>query len=171
MKRNKIYWFSGPSGAGKTTVARRIQQIDRRGEGKGYIILDGDEMRESISLGAGFSREERMQHNLRVARLAKILSSQVPVIVTVIAPMKEVREFIDGICSPTWVYIKRTMPEREGHFYEEPVGYFTSDHDKLDVMESATRIMVNLMDEEDPQDYINRMRNEWNSPEEDNEEA
>ena len=131
---NKIYWFTGQSGAGKTTVARELQkEID-------CVILDGDEMRASISLGAGFSREERKAHNHRVARLAKILAEQKTVFVTVIAPMEEVRKEMEEICNPTWIYIRRTMPDREGHFYEEPEGYFTVDHDKLSVKESVEKI-------------------------------
>ena len=131
---NKIYWLTGQSGAGKTTVARRLQKEFN------CVILDGDEMRDSISLGAGFSREERREHNYRVARLAKVLSEQHIVLVTVIAPMEDVRAEIDKICAPTWIYIKRTMPEREGHFYEEPDGYFTIDHNTLNVEQSVSEL-------------------------------
>lgn len=131
---NKIFWLTGQSGAGKTTIAKRLK--------KDYdcIVLDGDEMRDSVSLGAGFSREARTEHNYRVARLAKILSKQKTVIVTVIAPMDEVRKEIENICDPIWVYIKKTMPEREGHFYEEPEGCFTLDHDKLSIEESISEL-------------------------------
>lgn len=130
----KIYWLTGQSGAGKTTIARILQkEID-------CVVLDGDEMRECISLNAGFSREERRNHNIRVARLAKVLSRQKIVLVSVIAPMKEVRKEIEKICDPVWVYIKRALPEREGHFYEEPEGYFVVDHDKLSIEESVRKI-------------------------------
>ncbi|MFA5599313.1 MAG: adenylyl-sulfate kinase [Phenylobacterium sp.] len=129
-----IIWLTGQSKAGKTTIARKLQETTD------CVILDGDEMRDSISLGAGFSREDRKEHNLRVARLAKILESQKLVIVSVIAPMEEVRQEISEICNPTWIYIKRTIPAREGHFYEEPTGYFTLDHDKLGIEESANKL-------------------------------
>jgi len=132
---NRIIWLTGQSGAGKTTVAKELQkELD-------CVILDGDEMRKSISLNAGFSREDRAEHNLRVARLAKILAKQKTVIVSVIAPISKVREQIDDICSPTWIYIKRTIPEREGHFYEEPSNYyFTVDHNKISVKQSVEEI-------------------------------
>lgn len=109
-----IIWLTGHSGSGKTTLAKALQKEWP------CIILDGDEMRKSISVGAGFSREDRAEHNYRVARLAKVLSKQANVVVSVIAPMREVRSMIDEICSPIWIYIKRDMPEREGHFYEKP---------------------------------------------------
>jgi len=131
---NRIFWLTGHSGSGKTTIAQRLQkEFD-------CVILDGDEMRESISLGAGFSREARTEHNYRVARLAKIMAKQKNVLVAVIAPMEEVRKEIENICNPTWIYIKRTMLEREGHFYEEPEGYFTLDHDKLSIEESVSEL-------------------------------
>jgi len=134
----KVIWLTGKSGAGKTTIAKRLQEdID-------CVFLDGDEMRKSISTKAGFSREDRKEHNLRVARLAKELAKQKNVVVPVIAPMKDVRKEIDGICSPVWVYVKRELPEREGHFYEEPEDYFTVDHDALSVEESVSAIKKHL---------------------------
>ena len=134
---NRIIWLTGQSGAGKTTVARELQkEFD-------CVILDGDEMRKSISLGAGFSREDRTEHNLRVARLAKVLAEQKMVIVSVIAPIAKVRKQIDDICSPDWIYIKRTMPEREGHFYEEPTEFLVQvDHDKLSIKQSVEAIKI-----------------------------
>lgn len=134
---NDVIWLTGQSGSGKTSLARALQaEMD-------CVVLDGDEMRKSISVGAGFSRSDRLEHNLRVARLAKVLAEQKTVVVSVIAPMLEAREEIDKICSPVWVYVKRTMPEREGHFYEEP-DCFTVDHDKLSVKESCGEVRKHL---------------------------
>ena len=133
-----IYWLTGQSGAGKTTLARRLQKL------MPFALLDGDEMRNSISLGAGFSRKDREEHNLRVARLAKVLSKQMMVVVAVIAPMREVRAKIDEICEPEWIYLKRTMPEREGHFYEEPNDYPIIDNDNLTI-EEATMKLLNII--------------------------
>ena len=65
---NKIVWLTGPSGAGKTTTAERFSFFNL-----GWIILDGDEMRESISLDAGFSRKDRTDHNWQVYYLDKLM--------------------------------------------------------------------------------------------------
>ncbi len=94
-----IVWLTGPSGSGKTTLAKALKEKLRN-----WVILDGDEMRDSISVGAGFSEKERTEHNLRVARLASTLEKQgFNILVSVIAPFKELREKVDLICSPKWV--------------------------------------------------------------------
>ncbi len=111
---HKIVWLTGPSGVGKTTIAQKVANFVE------CVVLDGDGMRKSISQGLGFSPEDRRTHNLRVARLARELSKQVHVLVAVIAPLVEARAEIDEICSPVWVRVQRDVPEREGHFYEEP---------------------------------------------------
>ena len=63
MEEKQVIWLTGNSGAGKTTTAynfkKKLEEC-----GKQCIILDGDEMRSSISLGAGFSKEAREEHNL-----------------------------------------------------------------------------------------------------------
>ena len=129
-----VIWLTGPSGAGKSALANELLgSMDA-------VVLDGDAMRASISLGAGFSREDRAEHNLRVARLARVLGEQRDVIVSVIAPMRNVREKIDAICKPFWVYVKRSVPDRAGHFYEEPESYFITDHNKLGIKESARTV-------------------------------
>lgn len=137
---NKIIWLTGHSGSGKSTIARGLQkQLD-------CVILDGDEMRECISRDLGLSREDRREHNHRVARLARVLARQKLVLVPVIAPMKGVREEIAKICAPDWVYVKRSLPEREGHFYEPPDdGYFTLDHDALSVEQSVARLREHVL--------------------------
>jgi len=140
---HRIVWLTGQSGSGKTTVAKALQ------EQADFVILDGDEMRASISVDEGFSREDRARHNNRVCRLAAVLAEQKMVVVSVIAPMREVRQSITETLNPTWVYVKRTMPEREGHFYEEPEEgeYFTLDHDVLSVEESVEALRTHLFGE------------------------
>ncbi len=124
-----IIWLTGQSGSGKTTIAKVLQ---RKING---IILDGDEMRNSISTDLGFKKEDRESHNLRVARLAKVLSKNTPVVVSVIAPFDDAREKINEIAKPFWVYVERSLPIDENKPYQTPTNYHVkvnSDTQKVD---------------------------------------
>lgn len=109
-----IIWLTGNVGAGKTSIAYLLK------ERMNAIVLDGDELRASISTDLGFSKEDRDEHNMRVARLAKILNAQgFNVVVSVIAPFQSTRDNITELINPFWIYIKggkvgKDMP------YEEP---------------------------------------------------
>ena len=71
------------------------------------VVLDGDELRASISTDLGFSKEDRDEHNMRVARLAKVLNGQgFNVVVSVIAPFQSTRDKITELINPFWIYIK-----------------------------------------------------------------
>jgi len=136
-----ITWLTGNSGAGKTTLARYYKQKNSK-----VIILDGDEMRSSISEGLSFSPSDRHMNNIRIAKLAKVLERQgFDVIISVIAPLAATRMMIDEVISCNWVYLKRTLPVRENYIYEEPKGYFTLDVDNLTVEKECTLLMNHLI--------------------------
>ncbi len=109
-----IIWLTGQSGAGKSTLANALQKEI------GGVILDGDEMRETISQGLGFSKIDRETHNLKVASLALMLAKKNIVIVSVIAPFADTRVKIDKLIKPIWVYVKRKLPKDSSKPYEEP---------------------------------------------------
>lgn len=124
-----IIWLTGQSGSGKTTIAKILQQKING------VILDGDEMRSSISMDLGFTKEDREFHNLRVARLAKVLSKNTPVVVSVIAPFDDARKKIDEVAKPFWVYVERNLPIDETKPYQIPSNYHVkvnSDTQKVD---------------------------------------
>lgn len=99
--QKRVVWLTGNMGSGKTALADMLRHR------LNAVKLDGDEMRASISLGTGYSQEDRHSHNLRVARLAKVLSLQgLNVVVAVIAPYAVTRAEIDGICNPYWIYVE-----------------------------------------------------------------
>lgn len=85
-------WLTGLSGAGKSTIAEQVANR-LRSRGERVEILDGDELRESISAGLGFSREDRNTHVTRVGFIADLLARNgVWAIVPVIAPYAEARD-------------------------------------------------------------------------------
>jgi len=142
--KGRILWLTGNSGSGKTTLGRILR--DRLNKDKNSaILLDGDEMRIAISETAGFSREDREEHNLRCARLAKVLQSQgFHVVISVIAPFQETRDKIDGILGMKnikWIYVKRDLPIDVNKPYEIPRDPdMVIDTDKLSVGESINLI-------------------------------
>ncbi len=88
-----VIWLTGPSGAGKTTLANALEKRLRE-LGKNVEILDGDGIRSKLYPDLGFSEKEREMHNRVVAEIAKLLSSNnVVTVVSVIAPYRRWREY------------------------------------------------------------------------------
>jgi len=68
-----VLWFTGLSGAGKTTIARAI--VERFSAGGSRVeLLDGDEVREHLSKGLGFSRADRDTNIGRIGYVARLLA-------------------------------------------------------------------------------------------------
>jgi adenylylsulfate kinase len=84
-------WFTGLSGAGKTTIAELVRpELERRGRKVEW--LDGDEVREHLSKGLGFSKEDRDTNIDRIGWVASRLTRHgAAVIVSAISPYAEAR--------------------------------------------------------------------------------
>ncbi len=90
--RGFTLWFTGLSGAGKTTIADIVEH-DLRTRFRRIEVLDGDIVRTNLSKGLGFSREDRDTNVLRIGFVANLLTRNgVGVIVSAISPFKEVRD-------------------------------------------------------------------------------
>jgi adenylyl-sulfate kinase len=85
-------WFTGLSGAGKSTLATHLTPI-LKGKGCRVEVLDGDEVRENLSKGLGFSKEDRDTNIFRIGYVANLLARNGVVSITAaISPYREVRE-------------------------------------------------------------------------------
>ncbi|AEC51968.1 adenylylsulfate kinase [Pyrococcus sp. NA2] len=86
-------WLTGPSGAGKTTLAVKLAKKLRE-MGYRVEILDGDTIRKTLYPNLGFSKEAREMHNRIVIYMAKLLTRNgVIAIVSLISPYKRIREY------------------------------------------------------------------------------
>jgi adenylyl-sulfate kinase len=87
-----VVWFTGLSGAGKTTLAEAL--VPRlRAEGVRVELLDGDVVRTHLSKGLGFSREDRDANVARIAFVAQLLQRNgVYVLVSAISPFRSTRD-------------------------------------------------------------------------------
>ncbi len=85
-------WFTGLSGAGKTTISHIVEK-QLRDRGSRVEVLDGDVVRENLSKGLGFSKEDRDTNIRRIAFVADLLSRNgVPVITAAISPYRDIRD-------------------------------------------------------------------------------
>ncbi|MFJ8078378.1 adenylyl-sulfate kinase [Streptomyces sp. NPDC096176] len=87
-------WLTGLPSAGKTTIAYELAGRLRE-EGHRVEVLDGDEIREFLSAGLGFTREDRHTNVQRIGFVAELLASNgVKTLVPVIAPYTDSREAV-----------------------------------------------------------------------------
>jgi bifunctional enzyme CysN/CysC len=95
--RGAVLWFTGLSGAGKTTIASHVyRELEYRGVAADY--LDGDAIRAFFP-ATGFSREERDAHIRRIAFLASRLERHGIVVLTaLISPFRDSRAFARALC-------------------------------------------------------------------------
>jgi adenylylsulfate kinase len=92
MPKGFTLWFTGLSGAGKTTIAEIVgPELERRGLAVEY--LDGDVVRTHLSKGLGFSKEDRDTNIERIGWVASRLTRQgAAVLVSAISPYEETRQ-------------------------------------------------------------------------------
>jgi len=93
IKSNWTLWFTGLHGSGKSTIAHKLIEILRKDNVK-IELLDGDELRKTISSDLGYSMEERNEHMKRVANLCRENSQKgLLTIASVASPTEKSREY------------------------------------------------------------------------------
>lgn len=91
-QKGMVIWFTGLSGAGKTTLANALKDTL---EQKNFFIqlLDGDELRKGINSNLGFSEADRIENIRRTAEIAKLfVNSGIITICSFISPTNQIRK-------------------------------------------------------------------------------
>ena len=84
----KVFWFTGLSGSGKSTIANLFEQR-LHVMGKHTFILDGDNVRHGLNRDLGFTETDRVENIRRVAEVAKLMvDAGLIVLVTLISPFR-----------------------------------------------------------------------------------
>lgn len=106
-------WFTGLSGAGKTTIADAIEPILRERGITKLEKLDGDVVRTHLSKGLGFSKEDRDTNIRRIGWVAEVLTRNgVCVLASAISPYKEIRDEVKAnIGDFVEVYVECSIEE------------------------------------------------------------
>jgi len=92
QQRGVTLWFTGLSGAGKTTISHAVSEKLKE-MGAQFEILDGDIVRENLTKGLGFSKEDRDTNIRRIGFVANLLTRHgVIVLVSAISPYRAIRE-------------------------------------------------------------------------------
>jgi len=85
-------WFTGLSGAGKTTITNALAQELSQKE-YSIEVLDGDVVRQNLTKGLGFSKEDRDENIRRIGFVANLLTKHgVIVLVSAISPYQQIRQ-------------------------------------------------------------------------------
>lgn len=161
-------WFTGLSGAGKTTISKIIAD-ELRGRGLKVEVLDGDIVRENLSKGLGFSKEDRDTNIRRIGWVCQVLSRNgVVAIAAAISPYRAIRDenrakidrFVEVYCeAPIEVLAERDVKglykkALKGEIknftgvddpYEPPLDAEVTIHsDRETVFESSARVLRKL---------------------------
>jgi len=103
-------WFTGLSGSGKSTLATYLMPKLREA-GKNVEILDGDEVRENLSKGLGFSKEDRDTNIRRIGFVANLLARNGVVAITAaISPYREIRSEVRSRAQAAFVEVYVQCP-------------------------------------------------------------
>jgi len=113
MSDGATLWFTGLSGAGKSTIAG-IVEAELHERGFKVEVLDGDVVRTNLSKGLGFSKEDRDTNIRRIAFVADLLSRNGVVAITAaISPYREIRDEARELMGDRFIeiYVKASVEE------------------------------------------------------------
>lgn len=102
--RAVVVWFTGLSGAGKSTIAHAVEEELYR-QGCRSFVFDGDNVRHGLCVDLGFSLEDRQENLRRVGEMTRlIIEAGVIALTAFISPMRADRERVRQIVGPQNFY-------------------------------------------------------------------
>ena len=100
QQKGIVLWLTGLSGAGKTTLANRLERCFFD-QGKLVYVLDGDKIRKGLSSDLGFSDEDRFENIRRIGEVARLFADAgLIVLVAFISPFKRDRDSVRLAMAP-----------------------------------------------------------------------
>jgi adenylylsulfate kinase-like enzyme len=146
-----IYWFTGQPGAGKTVLGTKLKdflQTEKRNWRKDVFHIDGDDLRE-LTLNKDYSETGRIQNIKNAQLLAYFLQNKnCDIVVSLVAPYKELREEFKAVCGDTIVEIyvhtnrKRNREEFKVKEYQAPEeNFFDMDTTSDNPTQSFTKLI------------------------------
>ena len=95
-----ILWFTGLSGAGKSTIANLVEK-HLHADGRHTYLLDGDNVRHGLNKDLGFTNEDRVENIRRVAEVARLMiDAGLIVLVSFISPFRSERRMARALVEP-----------------------------------------------------------------------
>ncbi|MGF1503923.1 MAG: adenylyl-sulfate kinase [Anaerolineae bacterium] len=159
-----VLWMTGLSGAGKTTIAKLLEQ-ELKDRHLRIERLDGDVVRESLTRDLGFTKEDRDKNIERVTFVAKLLSrNQVGTICSFISPYQATRDMVREqtttiieviVNAPLEVCIERDVKGLYKNALAGEIENFTGVSDPYEAPTNAD-IVINTHEEE-PEDSVRRL--------------
>jgi bifunctional enzyme CysN/CysC len=115
-----VLWFTGLSGAGKSTIANLVEK-KLAAKGRHTFLLDGDNVRHGLNRDLGFTDADRIENIRRVGEVAKLMADAGLIVLTAfISPFRAERHMV-----------RRMLPE--GEFIEVFVDIPLAEAEKRDV--------------------------------------
>ena len=99
-QRGGVFWFTGLSGSGKTTIAREVERA-LHNQGILVAVLDGDNVRTGLCNNLSFTAEDRTENIRRIAETAKLMVHNGTVVLgCFVSPTRDIRQMAADIVGP-----------------------------------------------------------------------
>ena len=142
-----IYWFTGQPGAGKTTLANKLVTYFTNN----YTFvhhIDGDDLRECFN-NKDYSEWGRRKNVERAQDIALYLNTKSNVVVSLVSPFKDQREYFKGITNVKEIYIHTTDKRGREDYHVSDYQVPTSDFIDIDttdktIIESFNEILEKI---------------------------